>query len=234
VAVSLGEGVARHAHVLRLGLGAPVHLIDGAGHRASGTIVRLAKESAVIEVNLVEDVPSPADVHLLVPVADRDRTLWLAEKCVELRAASWRPVFWRRSRSVKPRGEGPMFAARVRTRMIAALEQSSGARLPVLYPEATVERAVLAAPEGSRLLLARDGAPLLSCDLRAPVTLAVGPEGGMERDEIDLLERGAFRPASLGDSILRFETAAIAALSVVRAALIHSHDERPFHGVHGV
>ena len=218
--VSLGEGTARHARVLRLGPGAAVLLVDGAGHRASGTILRLAKDSAVVEVKAVENVPSPSAVHLLIPVADRDRTLWLAEKCTELGAASWRPVLWRRSRSVKPRGEGPMFASRVRLRMIAALEQSSGTLLPAMYPEATVERAVAAAPEGTRVLLAREGRPLLSYDLRAPVTLAVGPEGGLEDDEVDTLERGRFVPASLGNDTLRFETAALAALSISRAALL--------------
>jgi 16S rRNA (uracil1498-N3)-methyltransferase len=145
--------------------------------------------------------------------------LWLAEKCAELAAASWRPVLWRRSRSVRPRGEGPTFAGKVRARMVAALEQSGGTRLPVIYPEATPERAVSAVPDGARILLVPGGTPILGVRPRAPVTLAIGPEGGLDAAELDLLRAAGFIEASLTESILRFETAAVAALAVARAAL---------------
>jgi 16S rRNA (uracil1498-N3)-methyltransferase len=217
--VSLGDGVARHARVLRLGPGNAVRLVDGAGRGAVGTIVRLSRESLAIEIAEVRETPAPPAVHLLVPVADRDRMLWLAEKCTELAASSWRPVLWRRSRSVRPRGEGPTFASRVRARMIAALEQSGGTRLPVVYPEATPARAVSAAPEGTRILLHPDGAPVLGVAIREPVSLAIGPEGGVDEEEREALRGAGFVDASLTGDILRFETAAIAALSIARAAL---------------
>lgn len=217
--VSLGDGVARHAHVLRLGPGSTVRLVDGAGRGALGTIVRLSREAAAIEIGDVRETAAPPAVHLLVPVADRDRMLWLAEKCTELAASSWRPVLWRRSRSVRPRGEGPTFAGRVRARMIAALEQSEGTRLPAVYPEATPARAVSAAPEGTRILLHPGGTPLLRIPIREPVSLAIGPEGGIDDEERHTLRGAGFVEASLTVSILRFETAAIAALAIARAAL---------------
>jgi len=46
----------------------------------------------------------------------------------------------------------------------------------------------------------------------------VGPEGGVEPAERDLLVARGFLPTSLGDNVLRFETAAVAALAAVRAA----------------
>ena len=111
------------------------------------------------------------------------------------------------------------FTAKVRTRMAAALTQSEGAWLPVIYPDATPERAAASAPAGTRLLLDPDGPPLLSLGLAAPVTIAVGPEGGVERAERDLLVAAGFAPSSLGGHIRRFEPAAVGALAVVRAAL---------------
>jgi 16S rRNA (uracil1498-N3)-methyltransferase len=51
------------------------------------------------------------------------------------------------------------------------------------------------------------------------VTLAVGPEGGFEEVELEALKAGGFVPVSLGRTILRFETAAVAALSAARAML---------------
>ncbi|HYW33417.1 MAG TPA: 16S rRNA (uracil(1498)-N(3))-methyltransferase, partial [Gemmatimonas sp.] len=53
----------------------------------------------------------------------------------------------------------------------------------------------------------------------APVTVALGPEGGYEPGEIDLLVSAGFRLASMGRTILRFETAGIASLAMLRTML---------------
>lgn len=222
----LGEEVAHHMRVRRLELGDTVRLIDGTGALALGILRRLAKGSAHVEVGAdIEQVPPQPDIHLLVPVADRDRMLWLAEKVAELGVASWRPVAWRRSRSVSPRGEGATFHAKVRARMVGALEQSGNAWMPTLYPDAPVDRALVALPQGTRLLLSTEGDPILrtfagSAAATAPLIMAVGPEGGMEDDEVERFTSAGFRPVALGATTLRFETAALAALAVVRAALM--------------
>ena len=192
---------------------------DGHGGRATGVLRRLAKSSATVEVGDVEQVSPPPVLHLLVPIADKERMLWLAEKATELGVASWRPVSWRRSRNVTPRGEGAAFMAKVRARMLSALEQSGGAWLPSAFPDASIERALAAAPEGERLLLVQDGSPMLVRPLTAPIVLAVGPEGGIEPDERARFLEAGFRPVSLGDTVLRFETAAIAALAIARATV---------------
>ena len=215
----LDEAAARHMRVLRLDAGAVVGLRDGQGRVGAGQLVRLAKAQAHVEVTEAVSVPPLPPVHLLVPVADRDRMLWLAEKAAELGATSWRPVLWRRSRSVTPRGEGVSFQAKVRARMEGALAQSEGAWLPQHFPEATIERAILAAPPGDRVVLDPAGPPLVGREappLAAPFVVAVGPEGGLEPDETAHLIAAGFRRASLGPSIVRFETAAIAAVAVAR------------------
>jgi 16S rRNA (uracil1498-N3)-methyltransferase len=217
--VTLGEDTAHHMRVARLAVGAPVALVDGAGTRARGRLVRLTKAQALIEVDTAAFVEPPPPVHLLVPIADRERMLWLAEKCAELALTSWRPVLWRRSRSVSPRGEGSTFHAKVRARMAAALAQSEGPYLPATFPDATVERAIAAAPPGARWVLAPDGAPAAAERVRGPVTVALGPEGGLERAELAQLVAAGFRPVSLGGNVMRFETAGVAALAVARALL---------------
>lgn len=222
----LDENAARHMRVLRLAAGAVVGLRDGAGHIGEGHVVLLTKSQVHLDVTAVAEVPPLPEVHLLVPVADRDRMLWLAEKAAELGATSWRPVLWRRSRSVTPRGEGVNFHAKVRARMEGALAQSEGAWLPQPFPEANLERAILAAPAGDRLVLDPAGPPLVgpeAAPLRTPVVIAVGPEGGIERDELEALDAAGFRRASLGPSILRFETAGLAALAMARTALSGAH-----------
>lgn len=218
--LTLGEDAAHHMRVLRLEAGARVRLADGQGSRGTGTVLRVAKRNATVQVDECEFTEPPPPVHLIVPIADRERMLWLGEKATELAATSWRPVVFRRSRSVSPRGEGPTFQQRLRARMASALEQSGGAWLPLPYPDATVETAIAAAPEGVRLVLERDGAPIVSLlegDPAVPVTIVLGPEGGLEAAEVEAFVAAGFRTAALGNSLLRFETAGVAALAVTRA-----------------
>jgi 16S rRNA (uracil1498-N3)-methyltransferase len=230
--VTLGEDEVRHIRVLRLEVGQPVGLLDGRGMRGRGALVRVAKRHAAVSVDNVSSVEPPPMVHLILPVADRDRMLWLAEKATELAATSWRPVLFKRSKSVSPRGEGPTFQQKVAARMAGALGQSHGAWLPVAYPDATVERAIAATPEGPRLVLDLAGEPMGLLMTEAvsnarehgagflkPITIVVGPEGGLETGELEQFVRAGFRPVSLGLTVLRFETAAVAALAVVRTAL---------------
>lgn len=218
--VALGDAVARHLRVRRIGAGRVVALVDGAGRRATAMIVREARDSVTVEIGDVSEVEPLPEVHLLVPVADRDRMLWLAEKGAELGVTSWRPVTWKRSKSVSPRGEGPMFSAKVRGRMIAALEQSGGAHLPQIYPEAPLTRALSAVPaDGTRLVLDPAGPPVFGVSVRAPITLALGPEGGLEDAERAELKDAGFIAVSLGPGILRFETAGAAGVAIARALL---------------
>jgi len=219
---TLDEQATRHMRVLRLDAGAIVGIRDGRGAIGEGTVVRLTKSQAFVEVTnaiLVEPLP---EVHLLVPIADRDRMLWLAEKACEFACTSWRPVLWHRSRSVSPRGEGMSFHAKVAARMSGALAQSEGAWLPQIFPDATLDRALLAAPVGDRFTLDPDGTPFAgsaAAPVRAPIVIALGPEGGLEQDELDALDAAGFRRVSMGSTILRFETAGIAALAIARSAL---------------
>jgi 16S rRNA (uracil1498-N3)-methyltransferase len=221
-AVTLSDEAAHHIRVARVAVGELVALRDGAGRAAVGTLVKVSKKSALVDVSETSEIPRPAPIHLLAPVADKERTLWLAEKAMELGVTSWRPVIWRRSKSVSPRGEGPTFQAKVRGRMISALIQSGSGWLPDIFPEATVERAVAASPLGTRILLAKDGEPIVGVPMRTPIIIALGPEGGMEPAERDLFIGAAFLPVKLGPSTLRFETAGVAAVAIAAASLATS------------
>ena len=112
-----------------------------------------------------------------------------------------------------------MFQAKVRARMTSALIQSRGGWLPDIFPEATIERAVAAAPLGTRLLLAQDGEPIFGVPMKTPVTIALGPEGGIESTERDTFIGAAFLPVKLVESTLRFETAGVAAVAIAAASL---------------
>ena len=242
--LTLGEDAAHHMRVRRLDVGARVRVLDGQGAIGEGMLTQLAKRHATVAVEQVDRFEPPAPIHLLLPVADKDRMLWLAEKATELGVASWRPVLFKRSKHVNPRGEGPVFQQKTRARMINALEQSGGAWLPSVYPEATVEHAISARPEGLGVVLDAGAPPLLrvlrgdtasatvvngptdsatsprtSSHALAAVTLVIGPEGGFEPAEREAFVAAGFHVASLGAQVLRFETAAVSGVAVSRAML---------------
>jgi 16S rRNA (uracil1498-N3)-methyltransferase len=243
--VTVEDAATHHLRVRRATMGNAIALYDGAGTTAEGQLTLLTTHRAVVSISSVRHVDAPPAVHLLVPIADRDRMLWLAEKATELGLTSWRAVNWRRSRSVSPRGEGPSFAAKVQARMCAAVEQSGNPWLPTVEPD--VDPAVAATESsGTRYVLAAGAPPMWSRaqpgsvqptqssssealprraaeprPLTAPVTLALGPEGGIEDDEAALFERSGFTRVSVGAHTLRFETAGIVALGLARALLEH-------------
>lgn len=218
--VTVSDAATHHLRVRRATMGNAITLFDGTGTVAEGQLTLLTTHRAVVSITSVRHVDAPAPVHLLVPVADRDRMLWLAEKVTELGLTSWRAVRWRRSRSVSPRGEGESFAEKVRARMSAAVEQSGNPWLPTIEPDVEPAQAAAQTP-GSRYLL-QAGAPPIARPIVAPVTIALGPEGGIEDDEAALFERSGFVPVSVGAHTLRFETAGLIALGVVRAMMEHT------------
>jgi 16S rRNA (uracil1498-N3)-methyltransferase len=215
--VSLGESAAHHAEVRRLSPGDWVRLTNGSGTIGMGPMRRRAKRDLVIDVQQVEELQPPTPLELLVPVADRDRMLWLAEKCTELGISVWQPVIFVRSRSVAPRGEGRAFAAKVRARMIGALEQSAGAWLPDIREEVGLDEAAARVSVPTRFMLDRSGRPLDPAASRDAVAVVFGPEGGMESAERERLAAGGWIPVTLAANTLRFETAGIAAVAILRA-----------------
>lgn len=209
---------ADHARARRLAPGDEVRLTDGAGQLAYGRMTSLSKRGMGVVIDSVEDVPAPTRLDVVVPIADKDRMLLAAEKCVELQITGWHPTLFARSRSVSGRGEGDRFHERVRARMIAALEQSGGAWLPAIHDDRDAAKVWPAFQEvETRLLLDADGRGMSSTAVNGAVALAVGPEGGLEDAEREDARRAGWTSTSLAPTILRFETAVIAGVAIMRA-----------------
>lgn len=217
--IDLGEEAAHHAHVKRMSVGDDVTVTNGVGFRGAGRITSLGKRSMAVTIAQMTQDHQPAPLHLYVPVADRDRMLWLAEKATELQVTTLTPVMYHRSRSVSPRGEGDAFDRKLRGRAIAALEQSDGAWLPGI--DRVLEPSELRLADGLPGFVLERGGPSLARHSRLVpgVSIAVGPEGGFEPDELALLQNFGWVVASIGDVTLRFETAAIAGASIARAMI---------------
>jgi 16S rRNA (uracil1498-N3)-methyltransferase len=214
--LELTEAAAHHARVKRLEVRDRVQLTNGRGSLAVAELRSLDRKRATAYVELGRHVARPSDVHVRVPIGDRDRMLLLAEKATELGITTWQAVRFRRSLSVSPRGEGESFGEKVEARMIAALEQSGGAWLPGRLADCGVD-AIDVNGAASRVLLDPAGQPLLRLALAPAMALLFGPEGGLEPTEREFLLANGWQLASLAENTLRFETAGIAAVSVARA-----------------
>ena len=100
----------------------------------------------------------------------------------------------------------------------AACEQSGRNRVPEVTPVVSFDEAIAQADAGLRLVLhhraetSLDALPAPS----GPVTLMIGPEGGLSAEEIAAAEAAGFLPLCLGPRVLRTETAALAALAVLQ------------------
>ena len=220
--VTLPDGAAHHALVKRLGVGDTVRISSGDGRLAVGQVAELGKGvmAVAIDATGIELVAAPPYVELWAPVGDRERMLMLAEKAAELQVSAWRSVGYARSRSVSPRGEGEAFMGKLKARQIGALEQSGGAWLPRMLGESSLDAALAGTGTAGagHLLLDAGGVPLRSAHatVERGVCIALGPEGGLDDTErAAFLQRG-WHPVSLGANVLRFETAAIAALAILR------------------
>jgi 16S rRNA (uracil1498-N3)-methyltransferase len=214
--VALSESAAHHARVKRLESGDRVRLSNGAGRVGQGTIASLGKRGVDIAVESAEDVPAPPALHLRVPIGDKERMLWLAEKATELGISTWQAVRFRRSMSVTPRGEGAGFAEKIHARMISALEQSGGAWLPRILPDAAPS--AIDKPHGAQTMLLDVAGEPMGVASSTECVIVFGPEGGLEPAEREALMADGWTASRLAGTTLRFETAGVAAVAVVRAA----------------
>jgi 16S rRNA (uracil1498-N3)-methyltransferase len=211
--VILEEEEAHHLRVRRAGEGDTVRLVDGRGGIAAARVVL---EGGVLGARVVSatTVAPPPPTDLLVAAGDRDRFLWLVEKATELGATRVQPVITERSQQVATRFQVGHLDKAVR-RSREALKQSGGAWAPAVPAPMPLGDALrVPAPKAVRMVADPEGGALPMLGEHDVVLWAVGPEGGFTEAERAALKAAGFRPVALGRSILRYETAALAALAV--------------------
>jgi 16S rRNA (uracil1498-N3)-methyltransferase len=228
---ALMEGDAAHhlGNVLRAQAGQLYELSDG-------STAWLARIDSVarhrVEFALLEQLPAPqpsAEITLLLAVVKFDAFEWALEKATELGVNKIIPLAAARSE------KGLLAAAAKRSQrwqkiLLESSQQSRRLRLPQLDPPAKPAEAFAAQSAGFRLMLSeRSDAPSVrhSLDrskahaksLATSAALAIGPEGGWTDDEFAAARAADFQEASLGQLILRTETAVISSLSILNFAL---------------
>lgn len=221
----LGGATAHHlGRVLRAETGQLYELSDG--RRAWLARVEGVKRDC-IEFSLVEDLGAEEQAFqttLLLAIVKFDAFELALEKATELGVCAITPLAATRSEKALL-AAAPKRAERWKKILLEASQQSRRLRIPELAALAKPEAAFSCNSGGLKILFSEhpEARPLRGIleeqDLASAVTLAIGPEGGWTDAEFECAQRHGFREASLGQLILRTETAVIAALASLNYAL---------------
>jgi 16S rRNA (uracil1498-N3)-methyltransferase len=212
----VSEEEAHHLRVRRAADGETVELRDGAGLVGRG---RLASLTGGWEVEVVQARREklPPALTLAVGAGDRDRFVWLVEKAAELGVTRVVPLETERTAGVASRIRGGQIE-KLRRVAVETLKQCGAAWACEVADPMSLEHFIATVPEGARWVAdARGAAGPAGLDSE-PVTIVIGPEGGLTGDEIDRLRTAGYLAVTMGPFTLRFETAALAAAAFVAAA----------------
>jgi 16S rRNA (uracil1498-N3)-methyltransferase len=216
----LDKNAEHLSRVLRAQIGQQFEIATPEGVRI-GTITAIRAERVEFSLAELADDRSTATqtaTHLYLAIFKFDRLEWAIEKCAELGVSSIAPVFAKRTdthlvSAARKRAE--------RWRRIAheAAQQSRRDAAPLIADPERLETAIAKA-DGSRIVLAEGEREQRLIDLLGSeenLSLAIGPEGGWAESELALFQSNGWKFASLGPTILRAETAAIAAVAIVQS-----------------
>lgn len=231
--IAVGEDDARYlTRVLRLPVGAPLVLFDGRGGEYEATIAAAGRREVVVAVGEHRPVEreSPLAITVAQGISRGERMDHVVQKTTELGASGIVPLICERG---VVRLDEKRAAARLEhwQRVAAgACRQCGRNRLPRIAPITALEDWLAAPPDGLRLMLAPEADEHLT-DLpppggtvddsvtgpvRGPVTILVGPEGGLTEEETAAAVAAGFRPVGLGPRVLRTETAAVAGVTALQ------------------
>lgn len=227
--VVLPPAASRHVQVLRLQPGDALTLFGDPLHGGQwrATITAVGRRDVTVQVQAHEAVqrePARA-VHLAVGMPANERMDWLVEKATELGVASVQPLLTQRS-VLRLSGErADKKIAHWQAVAVAACEQCGGNRVPLVQPVRALAD-WLADPVRTGLgrglwLSLQPDVPTLArwaAMYPGPCHVVLGPEGGLAPDEEATLAHAGLQPVSLGARVLRTETAALAALTVLTLA----------------
>jgi 16S rRNA (uracil1498-N3)-methyltransferase len=216
---------ARHMkNVLRLKTGEPVILFDGSGVEYEATIDSLSSERAVLSIHSKSKAKSSVPTRIIVAQSflKEKKMDTLVRQLCELGMAKWVPFFSERSVS---RPDKERLAGRInrwRKISIEALKQSRRTELPEINDVLTYDEVLALADECDLKIIFWENEPIpfqvpeISKPDIETILLVLGPEGGFTEDEIRSAKAHDFVTGGLGPRILRAETAALAACTLVQ------------------
>lgn len=203
-------------YVLRFEKGDECVLLNGKGEKAKGTVETIDKKAVIIRLENHEIFDRPKrKVSLYIAISKKPATFELIiQKATELGVTGIIPLVTEHCQVREIRNEKRLSAI-----IKEAAEQCERVFLPKLHPVLLWDKFTADPPSGQILTGDARGGDVKLCDVKfslsESVNLIIGPEGGLTEGELSDVHRIGGRIFSLGENVLRMETAAIAALGVV-------------------
>lgn len=222
-AALIGDHADHLVRVLRARVGQEFDVVANAVVRR-GRIVRISENHVDFELREETPAAAVADLTLLLSVFKFDRFEWAIEKCTELGVKKIVPLIARRT-DVHLASASAKRVERWRRIAVQSAEQSRRTDAPEIPDPIKLDQA-FGIPGKLRIVLSEAEQETRLPDIfsgsdAADAILAIGPEGGWTQDELDLFQKELWVSASLGSTILRAETAAIAATALAISLLNH-------------
>ncbi|HEY0564674.1 MAG TPA: RsmE family RNA methyltransferase [Terriglobales bacterium] len=209
----VGQNALHLARVLRAEVGQQFEISTGE-HVRLGAIARISEDEVELALGDVIDAAQTSGATLLIAVFKFDRFEWAIEKATELGCRDIVPLIARRTEKHLAQAAGKRVE---RWRRIAheAAQQSRQVSSPAVHDPLPLKTALTQHPQGIVLSENEKEQSLWTALTNTrSTTFAIGPEGGWAPEELQQFSSGGWVSASLGTSILRAETAAIAALAI--------------------
>ncbi len=221
--LALPQAAMHHArNVLRLEPGDAVRLFDGRGREATATVECVTRRAMSVRVGATAPSRGEPGLRIVLGIAwlKGDLMSLVVQKATELGVSAVWPVVTSRTERRSGSAEAEAQHRRLDRIAIAAAEQCGRARVPEICPAPDL-KSLLGRPfEGTRLILCERGPGWSAARLPArarEVLLLVGPAGGWDEGELALAAEAGCVPVTLGERILRAETAALVGVTLAQA-----------------
>ena len=216
-----GDAANHIARVLRLRQGDPLTLFDGRGGDYAARVEEIRKGAVIVSVAEPSPVAreSPLPITLAQGVSRGERMDWVVQKATELGVTRIIPVLTERSLVRLDAQQAQRKRLHWQAIAVAACEQSGRDRIPPLDAPLTLTELVgKADSRATRVLLSPTGSWRVADLLRteAGIVVLIGPEGGLAEAEQRAALTAGFLAVRLGPRVLRTETAAVAALTLLQ------------------
>ena len=231
-AITLGRDQSHYiTNVMRAHAGDTVALFNGRDGEWQSEIMSLGKRAVALRVaaRLRPQTPEP-DLWLAFAPIKRGRIDFVAEKATELGVSRLIPVMTARTQMTR------VNTGRLHAHAVEAAEQCERMTVPDIGDPVAFADLLAHWPDGRRLFVGDEtggGQPIaeaardIAAGANLPCAILVGPEGGFTMAELDELDKLTFvTKIGLGPRVMRADTAAIAALSVIQAIAGDWRDRR--------